>query len=87
MRQLIEDASYGPDVDGRRVRLGAQQNLRRPIPQSNHFMSVTLERQSIGARKAKVGQLDLVFVLVDEDVAWLEVAVHYASLMTMQQGL
>lgn len=87
MSQLIKNAADGPDVNSGRVRLAAEQNLGRAIPQRHYLMSVTLERKPEGASQSKVGHLDLILALVDQNIARFKISMHYSSLMTVQQRL
>ena len=40
---LCEDAANGPDVHGRGVVLGSQQDLRSPVPQRDHLHKYTAQ--------------------------------------------
>lgn len=37
VHHLRKDAAHGPDVDGGRVVAGAQQDLRRAVPEGHHL--------------------------------------------------
>ena len=57
--QLVEDGPDGPHIDGRRVNLGAEQDLRRAIPKCDDFMRVSFQWQAHRTCKAKVRNFDL----------------------------
>ncbi|KAM0859882.1 hypothetical protein ACQ4PT_046899 [Festuca glaucescens] len=73
--ELHEDAPDGPDVDGRRVVGGVEQQLGGPVPPRDDVLRhhVALRR---GARQAEVADLE-VAVGVEEQVAGLEVPVDH----------
>lgn len=75
---LDEDAADGPDVDGRRVRLGAEQDLGRAVPERDDLVRVRAHGDAKRAREPKVGELELVARALDEQVLGLEVAVQDA---------
>lgn len=85
MSQLEEYAANAPDIDGRAVDLRAKQNLWSAVPESNNFVSVTLERQSERSGETEVSDFHSSFLLINQQIAGFEVAVHDAALVTMQQ--
>ena len=75
---LDEDRADRPDVDGRRVRLRAEQDLGRPVPQRDDIVRERADRRAERAREPEVGELEPA-VLRHEQVLRLEVAVHHAA--------
>lgn len=64
--------SYSPDVDGASVLVGAEQDLRRPVPQGDDLVRVHADGDAEGARQAEVGDLDGA-VLVDQKILGLQI--------------
>ena len=54
---LVENASHAPHINGGGVLGGAQQHVRRPVPQRHHLVTVRLGRNTLGPRQAKVRKL------------------------------
>mmetsp|Transcript_7259 Transcript_7259/g.24722 ORF Transcript_7259/g.24722 Transcript_7259/m.24722 type:complete len:287 (-) Transcript_7259:286-1146(-) len=77
--ELGEDAAHAPHVDGLIVRIVLHQELRRPVPPGDHVLGqlVLLRVVVHPAREAKVADFE-VAVLIDEQVAGLEVPVQHA---------
>ena len=80
-QELGEDAADGPDVDARAVRLVLDEQLGRAVPARHHVLSEGRLLDALlggvdAAREPKVANLE-VAVLVDEEVAGLEVAVEH----------
>ena len=71
---LGEDAADGPHVNSERVLLGTKQDFRSTVPQSDHFMSVGLDRHGKGTGESKVSNLE-VALHVNKNVSGLQVAV------------
>lgn len=78
MRNLIEDASKRPNIHRSGVFVFAKQNLRCPIPQRDHFVSVLLDGYVEGASQPKIGQLYSFFLLVDQNVLRFEIPMNNA---------
>ena len=83
-QQLGEDASDRPDIDGGPVVLVLDEELGRAVPPRRHILGEVLLRVLFGDIVAKVGAARhpevgdaQIAVLVDEDVARLEVAVEH----------
>ena len=74
-----------PHVDRRRVDGGAEQHVRRPVPQRDHLVAVRLGGHRLGARQTEVRQLQLA-QLVDEQVLRLEVPVQHPVLVAVGQA-
>lgn len=72
---LCEDASDRPHVDTRTVLASTEQDLGRPVPESDNFVSIGTERDTECAGETKITNLE-VAVAVDEEVLWLEIAVE-----------
>ncbi|GLT52913.1 hypothetical protein SLA2020_262220 [Shorea laevis] len=53
---LGEDVSNGPDVDPSGVMRRSEQNLGRPIPESDDLLGVALERNGEGVAEAQIGE-------------------------------
>jgi hypothetical protein len=75
--ELHEDAADGPDVDGRRVVGGVEQQLGRAVPPRHHVLR---HHVAVGgrARQPEVADLE-VAVGAEQQVAGLEVAVDHAG--------
>ena len=73
---LGEDDADRPHVDGARVLLGAEEDLRRAVPQRDDLVCVRAQRHGEGAREAKVGEFESACIRVDEHVLRLEFAVQ-----------
>lgn len=54
---LVENASHAPHINGGGVLGGAQQHVRRPVPEGHHLVTVRLGRHTLGPRQAKVRKL------------------------------
>ena len=54
---LVENASHAPHINGGGVLGGAQQHVRRPVPQRHHLVAVRLGRHALGPRQAEVSEL------------------------------
>lgn len=74
---LGEDAADGPHVNAGGVLASTEQDLRGAVPQSNDLVGVSAQGNTEGARKTKVGQLQ-VAVSIDQQVLGLQVAVEDA---------
>mmetsp|Transcript_29447 Transcript_29447/g.80815 ORF Transcript_29447/g.80815 Transcript_29447/m.80815 type:complete len:353 (+) Transcript_29447:448-1506(+) len=76
-RHLAKDAADRPQVDGRRVFARTHQHVGRAVPQRYHLVRVAAHRDTKRARQAKVCELELLVVLIDEQILRLEVAVQH----------
>ena len=56
--------------------LGGKKDLRAPVPQSHHLMSIGLDGQAKCPGQTKVSQLDRLAVFTDQQVLWLQVSVE-----------
>jgi len=65
---LDHDAAGGPDVHTEVIPLLAHEYLRRALPQRDHLMRQSLQRQFETARKPEVADLDVLGLVVDKDV-------------------
>lgn len=74
---LCVDAANAPDVDGRRVFFGPQKDFWRTIPQCHDFVRVRFDGKAECPRQPKICELNIA-VFVNEEVLWLQVAVHHA---------
>ena len=54
---LVENAAHAPHINGGGVLGGAQQHVRRPVPQRHHLVAVRLGRHTLGPRQAEVSEL------------------------------
>lgn len=84
---LKEDAADRPHVDRRAIHLLAKKNLRSAVPESDNFMGVRLQRKAEGAGKAEIGELDVRPLGIDEQVARLQISMHDAPLVAVEQPL
>jgi len=66
---------------------GAEENLRRSIPQSNNLMRVALERDGEGAAEAQISDLENPLLLVQKQVLGLEIAVEDAVAVAVRDAL
>jgi hypothetical protein len=80
-----EDAANTPDVNGTRVSRCAEENLRRSVPQCDDLVGVHADRNTEGARQTEIGQLYHA-VKVDQQVLWLQIAMHGAALVTVKNA-
>src|SRR4051812_44290410 len=74
-QHLGKDAAGTPDVDFNVVLLPCEHNLRGSVVSRRH---VARHLRILNARKAEVADLEIA-VLVDEDVAGLQVSVHHTG--------
>lgn len=74
---LGHDAARRPDVDAGVVGAGAEEDVRRAVPERHDFVGEGVDGDSEGARKAEVCKLELAFQ-VDEEVLRLQIAVQDA---------
>lgn len=58
---------------------------RRPVPQGDHLVGVSVAGHTLGARQAEVGQLELAGA-ADEQVLRLDVAVQHAAPVAVGQA-
>lgn len=80
-----ENAAQRPHVNARTVYLCAQHHFWCSVPECHHLVGVALKRKSERACQAKVSQLDGLLVVTDEDIAWLDVPVHDATLVAVEK--
>lgn len=57
-RHLGEDAPHGPDVDSRRVALGAEQQLRRAVPEGDDLVGVGAVWEAGEPGESEVGEFE-----------------------------
>ena len=76
--EFCHDAAKTPDVNGRAVVLLPEEDFRGAVPKGDDFAGVGVESNVEGASKAKISDLDNTFILRDEDVLRLEIAVDDA---------
>jgi len=69
-QQLGQDAAGGPEVDGGPVLRGAEEQLRRPVPEGDDPVGVLLVLVVKRPRQTEIGELELTR-LVDEKVGAL----------------
>jgi len=82
---FYQNGADGPGVYGGRVRGGAQQNLRRAVPQRHHFVSERANGRAERAGQAEVRQLEAA-VTSHEQVLRLHVAVHDAAAVAKRKA-
>ena len=80
-----KNAARGPHVDRGCVELGAEEHVRRAVPQRHHFGRVAPHRDAERARQPKVGQLQLA-ALVDQQVLRLQVAVEDVAAVAVREA-
>lgn len=80
---LRKDATNTPDVNGARVSWCTKQNLRCSVPKSDNFMSVHANGDTKGTSQTKIGKL-YDTVQIDKQVLWLQITVHCATLVTVE---
>jgi hypothetical protein len=85
VRHFDHDAARRPYVHTEVLPLLAHQDFGRPLPQGDDFVRQGLERQFETAGQAEVAYLDVLGVVVDEHVLWLEIAVHNAAFVALDQ--
>ena len=54
---LVENAAHTPHIDGGGVLGGAEQDVRRPVPQGHHLVTVGLGGHTLGSGQTKISQL------------------------------
>ena len=77
-RHLGEDAAIRPDVDGRTVQITVEDELWRPVEARAHIRDARLPWLEL-LRGAKIGELQLLPLRVDQDVVGLDVPMHHAE--------
>ena len=80
-----KNASRGPHVDGGRVELGAEEDVRRAVPQRDDLGRVAPHRDAERPRQPEVGQLQLA-ALVDQQVLGLQVAVQDVAAVAVREA-
>ena len=75
---LDENCANGPNIDGRGICLGAEENLRRPVPEGNNLVGEGSDGRAEGTCKAKVGQLEAP-ITGHQQVLGLQVTVHHST--------
>ena len=80
-----KNASRGPHVDRGRVELGAEEDVRRAVPQRDDLGRVAPHRDAERPRQPEVGQLQLA-ALVDEQVLGLQVAVQDVAAVAVREA-
>jgi len=81
---LDKDGPDRPDIHGGSVRLGAQQDLRRPVPEGHHFVCQGANGRTKGTGQAEISQLETT-VPGHQQILRFQVAVHDAPRMTKGQ--
>ena len=71
------DAAGRPDVDAGVVGARAEQDVRRAVPERDHFVAERVDGDAERSCQPEIGKLELPFV-VDEQVLGLQVAVQDA---------
>jgi hypothetical protein len=84
--ELGEDAPRAPEVHGGRVRGGAQQQLRRAVPERDHAAGHRRRRRREEVGEAEVRDLELAGV-AHQQVRALDVAVHHPTRVAVGQAL
>ena len=79
-------AANTPNIDGARVAWRSQENLRRSVPESDHFMCVDSNRYAEGSCETEIGQL-YDTVEIDKQILRFQIAMHCAPLMAVQNAL
>jgi hypothetical protein len=86
--QLREDAPRAPEVDGGCVRRGAEQELRRAVPERDHAAG---QRRRGGRRREQVGQAEVRHLelagVAHQQVGALDVTVHHPARVAVRQPL
>lgn len=85
VRHFDHDAAGRPYVHTEVLPLLAHQDFGRALPQGDDFVRQGLERQFETAGQAEVAYLDVLGVVVDEHVLRLEIAVHNAAFVALDQ--
>ena len=80
-----KNASGGPHVDRGRVELGAEEDVRRAVPQRHDLGRVAPHRDAERPRQPEVGQLQLA-ALVDQQVLGLQVAVEDVAAVAVREA-
>jgi len=74
---LCVDAANAPNVDGRGILFGTQEDFWRTVPQGHDFVGVRFDGKSEGSCQPKISKFNIT-ILVNEKVLGLQVAVHHA---------
>ena len=61
-----EDATNRPDIDGCRVALAAEEDLRRTVPEGDDFVSVCAYWSAEGAGKTEIGKFQNTITINEE---------------------
>jgi len=85
--QLVQNAADRPHVDTGRVHFATEQDLGRTVPEGDNLMRIALEWKAERTSQAEVSYLDFSLALVDQQVGRLQVTVHDASLVAVQEAL
>ena len=83
---LCHDAASGPDVDAGVVGAGAEEDVRRAVPEGDDLVREGIYGDAERAGEAEVGEFQLTFV-VDEEVLGFEVAVQDAVVVAEGDAL
>ena len=75
VEHLYQDTAGAPDVQTGGVVGGAQQDVRRPVPERHHLVRERVGRHRLGSGQTEVGQLELPRT-GDEEVLRLDVSVE-----------
>ena len=82
---LSNDAAHSPNVDGRVVAGGANQQFRSSVPAGTDVVCQRRSRSDFTS-KAKVGQFDILCV-VDQEILWLHVSMEKSILVAASDAL
>ena len=67
--------------------LGAEQNLRRAVPQGHHLVRVGFDWEAKGSSKAKISQFDDFSIRTNQKVLWFEISMENPVGMEEDKGL
>ena len=59
LHHLRKDATSGPKIDSKRVCLLSEENFWAPVPKCDDLVSVSLDRETKGASKTEISELDV----------------------------
>lgn len=81
LHHLSENTSRRPQINTQCIRFLAKKNLRTPVPKSNYFVRVSLNRKTKSAGKSEVSQFNVLATCVDQQVLRLQISVENAVLV------
>lgn len=87
LEHLSKNTACGPKINAQRIMLGAQKDFWTPVPESNHFMCVSLNWKPKCASQAKVCQLNNLPIRRNQQVLGFQVSVKNSVGVEEEQSL